>query len=152
MVLSKRERYMSVTDSDFQLLIKLRKRFEDQKELVLGPPPMTWHRNILSLETRDIFILDYHRGQINIEKYSYNKRFRTNIVLLRICSHGRHHNPDGSLLVGMHVHIYKDQFDDRTAFPITVLGIDSTANRDEVLIALLKFCNVENIPTIQNSL
>ena len=138
---------MSITQDTFEALMGLRKRFSDSSELSLGK---NWTRDIESVLSKDKFQLDYRSGKIEIRKYSLNHRTRTSVVLVRYCSLKRHTNPDGTVFDGAHIHVFFEGFDDKIALKVEdVLKIDpSLATREEVLAALLKYCNIEE-PAIQ---
>lgn len=143
---------MPITQAEFDYLIKLVKRFEEANELVLGPAPLSWERNINAIKTKDTFILDFYRGRFELSKYTYNKRYRQTIILLRYDAEGRHTNPDGVTFDGSHVHIYKEEFDDKFAYPVTDIGIDETDGMEAVLKKFLTYCNVKSIPSIQTTM
>jgi hypothetical protein len=143
---------MAIDDALFDYLIKLKKEFKESNNISLGPAPIKWTRDIISTESKDTFLLDFYRGEINLSKYSINKRYRTSICLLRICSQKRHTNPDGTSFSGAHVHIYKSGYEDKIAQPFSILGVKDDCSMDDALTALLKYCNVKNIPTIQITL
>jgi hypothetical protein len=143
---------MPITQTEFDYLIKLGKRFEEANELVLGPAPLSWERNIIAIKTKDTFILDFYRGSFELSKYIYNKRYRQTIILLRYDAKGRHTNPDGATFDGPHVHIYKEGFDDKFAYPVTDIGIDETDGMEAVLGKFLTYCNVKSIPSIQTTM
>ncbi len=138
---------MSLKQDTFDHLLSLKKVFEDTGIVSLGA---AWSKDIVSLETKDRFILDYKRGKIEIRKYSFNKRVRTSVILVRYCSLKRHTNPDGTTFDGAHFHLYQEGFDDKIAFPVKdTLGIDPNASsREDVLSAIFKFCNITD-PGIQ---
>ncbi len=141
---------ISLTQQEFGNLINLKKKFETNEIIHLDK---SWARNILSLETRDAFILDYTiRGPIELKRYTYNKRYRKTIILLRYDSSGRHTNPDGFVFDGPHVHIYREDFDDKFAFPIEDIGAVSSSTREEVLELFLKYCHVVDYPNIQHTI
>ena len=140
---------MPITQPEFDYLIKLEKRFETSQELVLGPAPLSWDRNINAIKTKETFILDFYRGSFELLKYTYNKRYRQTIILLRYDAKGRHTNPDGVTFDGPHVHIYKKGFDDKFAYPVTDIGIDEIDGMEVVLKKFLTHCNVKSIPFIQ---
>ncbi len=145
---------MTFTQAEFDYILGLQKSFKEDDEIVLGPPPLKWSREIVSNSTKDFFTLDFYRGSIEIRKYTYNKRFRNAIVLLRYDAMGRHTNPpeaDGVSFDGPHVHIYREGFDDKWAFPVSKIGLNGTDSIDEVLTGLLNYCNIE-APTIKLSL
>ncbi|MBA7515330.1 hypothetical protein ES705_07369 [subsurface metagenome] len=143
---------MPITQAEFDYLIKLEKRFETSHELVLGPAPLSWERNINAIKTKDTFIFDFYRGSFELSKYTYNKRYRQTIILLRYDANGRHTNPDGATFDGPHVHIYKEGFDDKFAYPVTDIGIDETDGMKAVLEKFLIYRNVKSIPSIQTTM
>lgn len=138
---------MSLKQDTFNNLLTLKKAFEDTSTISLSS---AWTKDILSLESKDKFILDYRRGKIEVRKYSFNKRVRGSVVMVRYCSLKRHTNPDGVVFEGSHFHMYKEGFDDKVAFSVRdTLGIDpNTSSREEILAAICKFCNIQD-PSIQ---
>ena len=103
------------------------------------------------MKSKDIFLLDFHRGTIEISKYTYNKRFRQTIIMLRYDAKGRHTNPppDEKTFDGPHVHIYKEGYDDKFAYPISEIGVNENDSMEGVLVKFLNFCNVKNLPATQ---
>ena len=142
---------MSIDDAQFNYLMGLHKTFVEDNTIELGPAPIKWTRDIVSTTTKDTFLLDYWRGEINISRYSINKRYRTTISLVRICSHKRHTNPDGTSFAGPHFHVYKDGYSDKIAHPFSTLGLSDDCGIDDALVAMLEYCHVDNIPRIQTS-
>lgn len=137
---------MLLAQEEFQHLIKLKKQFQEEDQILLDS---IWSRDIISLESKDIFILDYYIGRIEIKKFTYNNRYKKVITLLRFDSSGRHTNPDGQIFNGPHVHIYREDYGDKFAFPVSEIGIDeNNLNNAEVLKNFLKYCNVVKCPTI----
>jgi hypothetical protein len=141
---------MSISQNEFNYLLKLEKNFETSDSILLDT---RWSRNILSLTTKDVFILDYYIGSIQINKFTYNKRFRKTIPMVRFDSAGRHTNPDGQFFDGPHIHVYKEGYDDKFAFPISIIGINvGSCDKTTVLNNFLKYCNINNCPPMQNIL
>lgn len=143
---------MSITQQEFDYLMQLKKQFQEKNELLLGPAPHKWSRDIISTTSTEIFILDFYRGSIEIKKYTFHKRYKTCIPLVRFDSWGRHTNPDQQKFVGPHIHIYKEGYDDKFAYSVDVIGINDQNSMEDVLVKFLKYCNVENIPPIQLTL
>lgn len=141
-----------MTQSEFNYILGLKKTFQNSAEILLGPPPMKWSREIIANQTRDLFLLDFRRGSLEIVKYTYNKRFRNSVVLVRYDSVGKHTNPpgtDGASFDGSHIHIYREGFDDKWAFPVSEIGLSGTENIDAVLDKLLDYCNIAARPIIK---
>ena len=138
---------------EYEELLKYKKKFEEDDYLHLGPHPIKWSRNIISLESHDIFIMDYTRGSIEVKKYSVNKRIKTSIIMIRYCSQGNHTNPDGiTKFSGPHLHLYKEGFDDKIAVDPSDIGISTTDTIEETIRKILKYANVQDIPVIQSDL
>lgn len=142
---------MYLTEEEFKYLLALEKRFEDSEGLSVGSG--TWSRDILAVQTKDMFILDYRRASIEFKKFTFNKRYRNSIILLRYDALGRHTNPDGQTFEGAHVHIYKEGYNDKFAYPVGAIGLkEDQVNAEDILMQFLKYCNVNDVPNIQSSL
>ncbi len=144
---------MALTQFEYEYTMSLQKEFEDGiTPLLLGPGPVRWTRQLFSLETREEFILDYHKGNIAIEKFVVNHRYRQSIILLRYCHTGRHTNPDGVTLVGPHIHMYREGYGDKFAFPAADMGINISDDIQVIFRKVLQLCNIQNPPTINFNL
>ena len=61
-----------------------------------------------------------------------------------------HKNPDGKIIKGAHIHIYKEGYGDKFAYPITDFGINRTNYTiKKMFTILLKFCNFVEIPNFK---
>lgn len=146
---------MSLSQKEFEHLVGLKKKFQDNAAIELGPHPIEWSRDLVSVESKDAFILDYRRASIELKKYTLNKRYRTSIVLLRYDSVGRHTNPPGTdenKFDGPHVHLFQEGYDDKCAFPTSALGLGPNPTIPEVLNKLLDYCNVIERPQFADAL
>ena len=139
---------MSITQKEFDFLIALEKVFDDANPIVLAPAPLEWTRSLTAPETKEKFLLDFRRSGFELAKYKYNKRYRQTIILVRYCNTGRHTNPDGAEFNGAHVHLYREGFDDKFAFPISEVGVGDNDRMNIVLEKLLKFCSVTSTPMV----
>jgi hypothetical protein len=141
---------MSLTQTEYEYLIKQDKEFENLIDPIqLGPAPIKWTRQINSLSTNDIFLLDFYRGSFELTRYTFNKRYHQTVILIRYDNAGRHTNPDGQLFDGAHVHLYKEGYDDKFAYPISEIGINESDSIETKLKKILQFCNVKKIPSIE---
>jgi len=142
---------MSLTNSEYNQLRTIEKEFKDNTQLIVGPSPIHWSRDILSKDRSEQFILDCYRGSFEVKKFTYNKRYRQSIVIARLDSMGRHTNPDDSVVVGPHVHLYTEGFGDKFAYPISSINLSDPFTIEEGLLSLLTYFNVTNIPSIQTA-
>lgn len=146
------ERSMALRQEDYELLMRLEKVFEDPfSPLPLGPRPMSWTRKIMSPRRNERFFLNYFASGIRFSRYTFNHRYRQTVVLLRYDNDGRHTNPDGQTLTGPHVHLYREGFDDKFAFPMTEIGVVMDDTPDRVVAKILHFCAITSYPEIQIS-
>lgn len=130
--------------------MKVEKEFNDSSSPIqLGPAPIQWSRKLKAVSTSDTFLLDFYRGNFEISRYTVNHRYQQTIVLLRYDSGGRHTNPDGETFDGPHVHLFKEGFRDKFAYPVSKVGVEDSDNLETVFNKLMHFCNVRRIPSIK---
>jgi len=141
---------MAISQSEYDFLMAQEKYFDDPfSPIQLGPSPIQWARQIHSRENKELFLLDFYRGSFELTKYTVNKRYRQTVILLRYDNAGRHTNPDGVFFEGRHVHLYREGFNDKFAFPISEVGVADTDSIDTVFSKIMHFCNVKRFPIIE---
>ena len=144
---------MAITQAEFDFLMSEDKSFDDlASPIQLGPAPIQWTRQINAVATKEVFLLDFYRGSFEISKYTVNKRYRQTVILLRYDNGGRHTNPDGVLFEGAHVHLYREGYNDKFAFPVSEIGVDKSDSMDAVFTKIMNFCNVKIFPIIEVSM
>jgi hypothetical protein len=105
---------------------------------------------LASVDDRESFLLDIWRGTLRLTKLKFQNRVRTAIVLVRLDVDGAPHtNPDGQRLLGTHLHLFREGYDDRWAYPVdpnafTLLSDPGTTFQD-----FCAFCKVESPPPVQ---
>jgi len=104
---------------------------------------------LISQDKRDNFFLDINRGQIKLNKVSYQNRALTCVPLLRLDIAGSPHmNPDGSEIECPHLHVFKEGYGDRWAYPLP----DNTfKNLNDIWIILdnfMDYCHIIKRPNI----
>ena len=108
---------------------------------------------LISIDKHESFFLDIRRSQFNLAKGTYQNRGRVTATLARLDFGGPpHRNPDGEEIESPHLHIYKEGFGDKWAYPVSA---DQFSNIDDPWVALsdfMKFCNIVNPPVIQQGL
>ena len=141
---------MTLTQSEYDYIMSQDKVFDDPDTTIrLGPAPIQWTRQINSSVNKEIYLLDFYRGSFELTKYTINKRYRQTITLLRYDNGGRHTNPDGEIFEGAHVHLYREGFNDKFAFPVSKIGIDATDAMESVFHKIMYFCKINRVPDIE---
>ena len=108
---------------------------------------------LISADGRERFILDLSRGRINIGKGTYQSRGRQVVILARLDFGGApHRNPDGEEVDSPHLHLYREGFGDKFAFPVPG---DRFRNLEDAWLTLedfMQFCNIIQPPIIRRGL
>ncbi len=92
----------------------------------------------------DIFKFDARQGNIELSIGTLNNRAHDCIVLARLCI-GKdkiHKNPDGTKVIGHHIHLYKEGFGDKIVYPAEDYGFEEPEN---FLKSIKRFCELCNI-------
>jgi len=99
---------------------------------------------------REKFLLDVWRGTIRLSKLKFQNRVRAAIVLVRLDVDGAPHtNPDGQQLPGTHLHLFREGYDDRWAFPIDVSQFTMLSDPGTTFQEFCGFCKIESPPPVQ---
>ena len=145
---------MSLTQVEADYLMQLEKKFTSDDPLILGAGPLKFARTLISGDGRERFLLDVHRGRLSLKKYTFQERVRVIIPLVRvdIGETLRHTNPDGTLIEGSHIHIYREGYDVKFASPLD--GFPFRAPDDMIITFedFARFCNITMIPPITGRL
>jgi hypothetical protein len=147
------EFYLSQAEADF--LISTEKHRLDHKQWDYPGLGGTIRIPMISFDKREHFVLDISRGSINLQKGKYQTRCRQSIVLLRLDFGGHpHQNPDGQEVSSPHLHMYREGFGDKWAFPMGQFKtfFPAIENYWETLDHFMKFCNITRKPFINRGL
>lgn len=60
-----------------------------------------------------------------------------------------HTNPDGQRLTGTHIHLFKEGYDDKWAYPVDPIRFKLLTDPGAVFQDFCTFCNIESPPPIQ---
>jgi hypothetical protein len=151
---------MPFTQVEADSLLNMSKEFVDADPLEFAQTqPMNYDRMLQSLDRREQFFLTVERGRRKRIRLKYQTRARKVIVLARLELNGpAHKNPPESpyrpneRLNGTHMHLYRENFDDRIAYLINDvpgLSVRDSGNGVMCLEDFLRFCGVNKWPNIQ---
>ena len=108
---------------------------------------------LVSHDGTEAFHLDISRGRINLQKRKIQNRARSTIVLARIDFGGApHRNPDDEEIPSPHIHLYREEYGDRWAYPIAPEVFADTADHWQTLVDFLRYCNVTRPPNFDRGL
>lgn len=108
---------------------------------------------LVSNDRREPFFLDLWRSRINLAKGRYQNRARQVAILARLDFGGApHRNPDGEELGSPHLHLYREGYGDKWAYPVP---LDRFSNLEDPWLTLqdfMRFCNIVEPPIIRREL
>ncbi len=101
---------------------------------------------------REAFLLDISRGGISLERRTFQTRARQTIILARIDFGARHRNPDGEEIGVPHLHVYREGYGDKWAYPLPAERFPNAGDAWLTLFDFLAYCNVVEPPEIERDL
>ncbi len=105
---------------------------------------------LISDDPKETFLLDIERGRINLSKVKYQNRCRDVIVLLRLDINGPpHRNPDDAEMGCPHLHIYREGYGTKWAFPAPTSTFINLADISQTVRDFMRYCNIIKPPNIQ---
>jgi hypothetical protein len=141
---------IAITQTEADALIRLPKIPADKSDWSYPPLGGAVSIPLTSKDKREDFLLDISRGQINLSRGKYQNRARYVIVLVRLDFGGPpHRNPDGEEIACPHLHIYKEGYGDKWAYPVSIDEFPNIDDTTEALYDFMRFCNVIEFPNIQ---
>ncbi len=160
---------VGLTNKDVWKLIKLQKWLNSEDPITLTEG-IVHNYELQSNDHHNSFILDVRRGRIEL-KYTIQMRASTAIPLIRFDVGGPHKNPNVKYhvepddpfyvihdkCIGMdfcdkpHIHIYREGFEDRWAYPIDGL-FDNKEDIELTFKDFLVYCNINGKYVIQEVL
>jgi hypothetical protein len=106
-----------------------------------------------SPDRRESFTLDVTISQINFAKGTYQNRARGVVILARLDFNGPpHRNPDDEDIPCPHLHLYREGYADKWAFPIPLDRFRNLDNRWNTLWDFMRFVNIARPPHFSRGL
>ena len=105
---------------------------------------------LTSVDLRENFLLDVRRGRVDIAKVTYQNRARSVVVLARLDLAGApHRNPDLTEIATPHLHLYREGFGDKWAFPVVAADFPHPSDPWATLHDFMRYCKIVAPPKIQ---
>ncbi|WP_374027697.1 hypothetical protein ACES2J_17160 [Bdellovibrio bacteriovorus] len=103
------------------------------------------------------FILDVQGNSVKLSKMTFQKRVRKSVGLVRLDIDGPPHtNPDGTVVPCPHIHIYRESYELKWAYPVGNMPNGKAIQLQKNMFANLEqffgFCNIVEPPLIQGGL
>jgi hypothetical protein len=144
---------IDISQVEADALIAMEKHRVDDKEWLFAAPGERLAVPLTSADKREQFVLDVTRSQIKLTKATFQDRARQAIILMRLDIDGPpHRNPDGAEIPCPHLHIYREGFGDKWAFPAPLERYVDTSDLFATLEVFMRDCNIVNPPNIRKGL
>jgi hypothetical protein len=134
-----------MTILDVKRLIKIPKYQQEEEKHYTYPNVGGIEIPLISADKREEFILDIWKGKISL-KAKYQTRVHKTIVLVRLDLNGPpHRNPDGEEVGETHIHIYREEYGDKWAYPVDIKYFPNINDLFKTLDDFMKYCNIRNV-------
>lgn len=101
---------------------------------------------------KETFLLDVARSRIELSKCTHQNRVEQTIILLRLDVGGPpHRNPDNTEVGIDHLHVYREGYADKFAFPLPDELAD-TSDLWDLLHRFMQYCNIITPPRFEGGL
>ena len=108
---------------------------------------------LMSQDKREQFLLDISHARIDLQKGKHQNRARQIVVLVRLDFGGSpHRNPDDQELPCPHLHLYREGYGDKWAFPVPAGDFAHLGDLWETLQDFMRYCKVVDPPMIKRGL
>ncbi len=104
-----------------------------------------------SQNQREAFWLDISRRRIALTT-KYQARGRQSLVLARLDFNSPHRNPDDSEVGVPHLHLYRDGYGDKWAFPVPQNMLQQPSDAWQTLLDFMNYCRIVEPPNITRGL
>lgn len=146
---------MDLGKTEINTLLAIEKYLTDPKSVCIpeagGTEKFSLRYHLRELDHDDMHVSAY-KGKKDPRKASYRLIYAGNIILIRVDLGDRspHINPDGEIIPAMtpHIHIFREGFEDRTAYPLPSEFKDSN-DLIQSLKDFLSYAKVMNVSEVE---
>ena len=143
----------NLTQAEADTLLAMKKRNADSTEWDYPGLGGRVTAPLVSLDGREQFLLDIRRASIGFGKGTYQHRGRHVAILARLDFGGPpHRNPNDEEIGSPHLHLYREGFGDKWAFPVPHDSFPNLSDPWLTLEDFMRFCNIIQPPIIRRGL
>lgn len=144
---------INLTQNEADQLIAMEKVRLDEQQYYFPDAGSSICAPLTSLDQREAFLLDIRRGRINLAKATYQNRSQKVMILVRLDIEGTpHRNPDGQEIPTPHLHLYREDYGDKWAIPISESDFPDVTDLYKVMEDFMSYCNITQPPLIERRL
>ena len=144
---------INLTQDEADALIAMPKQRENEDEWEYPLFGGSISIPLVASDKREGFLLDISRGKIDLLKGKHQNRARKIIALARLDFGGSpHRNPDGEEIACPHLHLFREKYGDKWAFPVPGDKFSNIEDVEQTLQDFMRFCNIIKPPLIKKGL
>lgn len=107
---------------------------------------------LISADKKHGFQLDINRGRIKLTQATFQTRTKEVVVLVRLDVDGRPHtNPDDEVILSPHIHLYREGFHDKWAYPLPLGVFSDLSDLFATLDDFMAYCKIVSKPSFQKA-
>jgi hypothetical protein len=139
---------IDLTQKEADALIAMEKHRVDNRPINFPSQGGRIAISLISPDKRETFMLDITRAKIKLTKATYQNRARQSIILMRLDLDGPpHRNPDGEEILCPHLHVYREGYGDKWAYPASSAQYPNPQDLVATVEAFMRHCNVTQPPS-----
>jgi hypothetical protein len=139
-----------LVQAEAERLLAVEKHRVDDSTYSYPGPGVELRVPLLSADRREEFVLDIRRHRIEVvHGGKFQARARSTIPLARVCFARPHRNPDDAEVPRTHIHIYREGFDLRWAFPLEPSRFPDPEDRFQLLVDFMRYVCITREPIFQ---
>ena len=144
---------MELTQKEANALIALAKHYFGTDIFTFPPNGESVRIPLFSENKKEEFMLDISRGKVKLTKSTFQNRARKVIILFRLDIDGSEHmNPNEERIPSPHLHVYREGYGDKWAYPVPLDKFKNLNDPLQVLEDFMDFCNIITKPHIRGNL
>lgn len=142
----------NLSKTEIEYLLNLEKNCKSSQKYTFPSLGGKIEIELSSTDKKEYFLLDVWRSHIDLTRTKFQNRARKIIPLVRLdINSAPHKNPDGEQLDGTHLHIYKEGYGDKFAYPLPVEFTDCKSP-GVFLEKFMDYCHIIKKPIIEKDL
>jgi hypothetical protein len=144
---------IDLTQSEADFLVDIPKKATSTKVYIFPESGGKLIFELQSVDNTEQFIVDINRSRIKVSGITYQSRAREIVVLRRLDIEGPpHRNPDGEVFPCPHLHVYKEGYGAKWAYPVSSGMFTDLTDRGQTLHDFLLSINTVEAPQLQMGL
>ncbi len=142
-----------LTQAEAEALLAIEKHRMSEQRFPLPNLGRKLTVELLSFDKRERFQLDMTSSHIKLSKFTFQNRARTTVILARLDIDGApHRNQDDAEIPGTHLHLYREGFADKWAYPVPTDAFKDLSSPWMALQDFMRYCNITKPPEFERGL